>query len=82
MGIQKLKYNLSFNFVGFLSYDTNEIPGNAGMLDQVAALQWVRDHISVFGGNVNEITIMGESAGSASVSLHNISPMSTGKFIL
>ncbi|KAF4514224.1 UNVERIFIED_CONTAM: hypothetical protein B566_EDAN019491, partial [Ephemera danica] len=65
---------------GFLSLDTDDIPGNAGMIDQVAALQWTRDHISVFGGDVNAITIMGESAGAASVSLLNISPLSTNMF--
>ncbi|KAF4532445.1 hypothetical protein B566_EDAN019120 [Ephemera danica] len=65
---------------GFLCLDTDDIPGNAGMLDQVAALQWTRDYINVFGGDSNAITIMGESAGAASVSLHNISPLSTNMF--
>ncbi|KAF4532448.1 hypothetical protein B566_EDAN003023 [Ephemera danica] len=64
--------------IGFLSLDTDDIPGNAGMLDQVEALKWVKNHIRVFGGNPNQITIMGESAGAASVSLHNISPLSNG----
>jgi carboxylesterase type B len=50
------------------------------MLDQVEALKWVRNHISVFGGNPNQITIQGESAGAASVSLHNVSPLSTGMY--
>lgn len=66
---------------GFLSLETDEIPGNAGMLDQVAALQWVRDHIDVFGGNRNTITVMGESAGGASSSFLNISPLSTGALL-
>ncbi|KAF4532449.1 hypothetical protein B566_EDAN003024 [Ephemera danica] len=66
--------------IGFLSLDTDDIPGNAGMLDQVEALKWVKNHIRVFGGNPNQITIMGESAGAASVSLHNISPLSNGMF--
>ncbi|KAF4518371.1 hypothetical protein B566_EDAN007098 [Ephemera danica] len=65
---------------GFLSLDTDDIPGNAGMLDQVEALKWVKNHIRAFGGNPNHITIMGESAGAASVSLHNVSPLSTGMF--
>ena len=55
-------------------------PGNVGMLDQVMALQWVKDNIEAFGGNPDEITIMGESAGANSVALHMISPKSKGLF--
>ncbi|KAF4522312.1 hypothetical protein B566_EDAN011313 [Ephemera danica] len=66
--------------LGFLSLDTDELAGNAAMLDQVAALHWVRDHIAVFGGDPNSITVMGESAGAVSSSLLAISPLSTGLF--
>ncbi|XP_059061376.1 juvenile hormone esterase-like [Achroia grisella] len=72
--------NYRLEVLGFLSLDIPEVPGNAGMKDQVAALKWVKNNIAQFGGDANNVSIFGESAGSAAVSHHVLSPMSKGLF--
>lgn len=73
-------FNYRLEALGFLCLDTPDIPGNAGMKDQVAALRWIKKNISNFGGDSKNITIFGESAGAGSVAYHLISPMSRGLF--
>ncbi|XP_061714552.1 juvenile hormone esterase-like [Cydia pomonella] len=73
-------FNYRLEVLGFLCLDTEEVPGNAGMKDQVAALRWVQKNISQFGGDPANVTIFGESCGAASVSFHLVSPMSKGLF--
>ncbi|PSN30981.1 Carboxylesterase 3A, partial [Blattella germanica] len=65
---------------GFLSLQNAEVPGNNGLKDQVMALRWVQQNIAQFGGDPNNVTIFGVSAGGASVSLLMLSPMSQGLF--
>ena len=63
--------------LGFLCLDSDEGAGNMGMLDMVLALEWVRDNIHLFGGDRDQITIFGESAGAASIG-HLLMSNSTG----
>ena len=68
-------------YKGFLCFDTDDVPGNAGIFDQIEALRWVNRHIQSFGGDPAHIVIAGESAGSASVSLLVLAPQTRGLFV-
>ena len=57
-----------------------KVSGNYQLLDQIAALKWVRDNIYEFGGNPENVTIMGQSSGGASVCTLSVSPMAKNLF--
>ena len=56
------------------------VSGNYGLLDMIAALGWVRDHIAAFGGDPAEVTIAGQSAGAIAVNDLLVSPLATDLF--
>jgi para-nitrobenzyl esterase len=77
--------NHRLNIFGFLPLDTLGVPGfegsaNAGMLDIVMALEWVRDNIAQFGGDPNNVTIFGQSGGGGKVSTLLAMPAASGLF--
>ena len=78
-----IRYRLGiFGFLSHpaLSAEQGGSSGNYGLMDQVAALRWVHDNIARFGGDPNNVTIAGESAGSQDVSLMLAAPAARGLF--
>lgn len=67
----------SLQTIGFLSTDDLAAPGNLGLYDQIAALRWIKRNIQSFGGNNDDITIMGHNAGAISASLLLLAPHET-----
>ena len=85
-GVVLVTINYRLGPFGFLAHpllaseSSYESAGNYGLLDKIAALQWVSDNIQAFGGDPNNVTIFGQSAGSQSVCALMASPLAEGLF--
>jgi para-nitrobenzyl esterase len=83
-GVVIVSMNYRLGIFGFFSHSgltaesAHHASGNYGLMDQVAALKWVHENIGAFGGDPNNVTIFGESAGSFAVSALMASPLSKG----
>ena len=78
--------NYRLGAMGFLAHPAltaeseRGVSGNYGLLDQIAALEWVRDNIASFGGDPDQVTVFGESAGAADIGTLIASPLGKGLF--
>ncbi|MBB5211991.1 carboxylesterase/lipase family protein [Microbulbifer hydrolyticus] len=85
-GVVFVSLNYRLGALGWLAHPAlsaesgDGISGNYGLLDQIQALEWVRDNVAAFGGDPGNVTIMGESAGALSVSYLLTSPLARGLF--
>jgi para-nitrobenzyl esterase len=85
-GVVLVTMNYRVGMFGFFSHpaisaeSARTSSGNQGLLDQITALTWVRDHIARFGGDASNVTLFGESAGALDVSALMTSPLAKGLF--
>ncbi len=85
-GVVFVSFNYRVGVLGFLAHPglssetKNKVSANYGLLDQIAALKWIRQNIQAFGGDPQKVTIAGQSAGSMSVCALVASPLAKGLF--
>ncbi|KAJ0173409.1 hypothetical protein K1T71_010558 [Dendrolimus kikuchii] len=73
-------FNYRLNVFGYLSLNDCQIPGNAGLRDQITLLKWVKRNARSFGGNPDDITLMGQSVGATCAHLLTMSKAAEGLF--
>lgn len=84
-GVILVSFNYRVGILGFMAHpelseeSDEKVSGNYGILDQIAALNWVRNNIREFGGNPDNITIFGQSSGAANCYILSCSPLTKGK---
>ncbi|KAK7590736.1 hypothetical protein V9T40_002349 [Parthenolecanium corni] len=74
-GVIVVTMNYRLHVFGFLDLALPECPGNVGLLDQIMAFKWVKDNISYFGGDPDNVTAFGTSSGAVSIHLFAMSPL-------
>lgn len=85
-GVVVVTANYRLGALGFLAHpeltreSPNKVSSNYGLLDQLAALQWVKRNIEAFGGDPGNVTVFGQSSGSISISVLCASPLARGLF--
>ena len=85
-GVAIVSINYRLDVFGFLAHPEltaesgGRSSGNYGLLDQIAALRWTRENIAAFGGDPDNVTVFGESAGAFDISLLMASPLTEGLF--
>jgi carboxylesterase type B len=85
-GVVLVSFNYRVGIFGFLAHpqlsaeSPQKVSGNYGLLDQIAALKWVKANIAAFGGDPGRVTVFGESAGAVSIALLMASPLARGLF--
>ena len=86
-GVVVVTFNYRLGPLGFLAHTAlsrespQRVSGNYGLLDQIAALRWIRDNIGAFGGDLSNVTVFGQSAGASSgAGVLMVSPLARGLF--
>lgn len=85
-GVVYVSMNYRLGVLGFLAHpdlsreSDDGTSGNYGLLDQIAALQWVQRNVAAFGGDPRQVTVVGQSAGASAICLLIASPLARGLF--